>query len=294
VGVNGLSLTRAVLAAGMILALAIPASAVTLYSVRPKDTLARIATRHGVSTDRILKANKELSKKASLKVGQIIIIPDRDEIVVREDDETAPPVARATAAPKLPIAVTPLKPASDTLLMSSSRPLPAPTPLAAEDDPDALGDESRYENIAVVNQQIIHTPAERPQVAPRPQLASRRGRLLTQITTMARRFIGVPYVWGGTTANGYDCSGFTMRMYKLAGIPIRRLADEQYYQGKPTSAPVPGDLVFFTTYLPGPSHCGIYLGDNLFIHASSRKGITIDSLNTAYYKKRYLGARRYF
>lgn len=128
----------------------------------------------------------------------------------------------------------------------------------------------------------------------RLSLASRRGRLLRRITAMAHQMEGVPYVFGGTSAYGVDCSGFTQRIFSLAGIKLRRMADEQYAQGRPVDPPQPGDLVFFSTYLPGPSHVGIYLGNRFFIHASSSRGVTVSSLLEDYYRPRYIGARRFF
>lgn len=268
---------------------------VTLYSVRPKDTIAKIARRQGVSVERILRANPELGHRMTLKIGQIIVVPDREEIVTREDDDETP------ARPTAPLAVSPIPvrtvaetkidpvPPPPAVVM---RPMPVPTPVAQNDDVPVAT--PGYENLAVVNAQDIRVIAGGEAARHRPLLASRRGRLMTRITEMARHFIGVPYVWGGTSPHGLDCSGFTMRVYKMAGITIRRLADEQYYQGKPTSSPLPGDLVFFHTYLPGPSHVGIYLGSNTFIHASSRRGVTISSLGDPYYRSRYLGARRFF
>ncbi len=130
----------------------------------------------------------------------------------------------------------------------------------------------------------------------RREMSSRRGRLLRGVTSTAKRFIGVPYRMGGTTSRAFDCSGFTQAVYRMNGIKLPRTADVQYLEGKkvPKGKEAPGDLVFFETYLPGASHCGIYLGNRSFIHASSSRGVTIDSLDTAYYKARYLGAKRVF
>lgn len=111
----------------------------------------------------------------------------------------------------------------------------------------------------------------------------------------AEAYIGVPYKWGGTTPSGFDCSGFMTYVFKEFGVQLPRTSADQYYQGEKIdrSQLVPGDLVFFTTYKAGPSHAGIYVGDNNFIHASSSKGVIISSLDSTYYKSRYLGARRY-
>ena len=109
----------------------------------------------------------------------------------------------------------------------------------------------------------------------------------------ANQFIGVPYVFGGSTPAGFDCSGFTRYVYSAAGIDLPRSADEQYLVGRfvDYSDLQPGDLVFFTTYTSGVSHAGIYLGDNKFISATN-SGISIDNMRSGYWSARYVGARR--
>jgi cell wall-associated NlpC family hydrolase len=111
----------------------------------------------------------------------------------------------------------------------------------------------------------------------------------------AKQYQGVPYVWGGTSPSGFDCSGFTHYVFLKNGIVIPRVAKDQYKNGTWVSKSQlkPGDLVFFSTYTPGASHVGIYLGSNKFIHASSGAGkITISDLSNSYYVKHYLGAKR--
>ena len=115
-----------------------------------------------------------------------------------------------------------------------------------------------------------------------------------QIVSTAQNFMGVPYVFGGTTPSGFDCSGLLQYVFKMHGLTIPRLADEQYNLGKSAkiSQLVAGDLVFFTTYTAGVSHCGIYVGGGNFLHASSSKGVRIDSLDNEYWKTRFVGARK--
>ena len=117
---------------------------------------------------------------------------------------------------------------------------------------------------------------------------------IKQIIQIAYSYMGVPYVWGGTTPSGFDCSGFTQHVFKKAGVFIPRLADAQCYYGKPVSAKdlQVGDLVFFETYTAGPSHCGIYVGNGKFIEASSSRGITVDKVFGPYWGSRYVGACR--
>lgn len=115
-----------------------------------------------------------------------------------------------------------------------------------------------------------------------------------EIVELAKTFMGVPYVFGGTTPSGFDCSGFLQYVFKMYGINIPRLADEQYLLGEPakTSQLSVGDLVFFSTYLEGASHCGFYIGDEKFLHTSSSRGVRIDSLNDSYWKPKFLGGKK--
>lgn len=116
------------------------------------------------------------------------------------------------------------------------------------------------------------------------------------IISTAKKYMGVPYVWGGTTTDGFDCSGFTQYVMQQNGITIPRTAAEQFAIGTSIDKAnlQTGDLVFFTTYKPGASHVGIYMGDGNFINASSSaKEVTITALNKDYYVQHYIGARRY-
>ncbi|MEH7275345.1 C40 family peptidase [Neobacillus vireti] len=110
----------------------------------------------------------------------------------------------------------------------------------------------------------------------------------------AKKYIGTPYLWGGNTPAGFDCSGFSKYVFEKAGISLPRTAATQWSGLKAVSTPNPGDLVFFETYAPGPTHLGIYIGDNKFIHAGTSTGVTITDMNNPYWKPRYLGARTAF
>ena len=115
------------------------------------------------------------------------------------------------------------------------------------------------------------------------------------IISTAKSFLGVPYVWGGQSPSGFDCSGYINYVFGKHGITLPRTAAEQFNVGTSVSKSnlIPGDLVYFTTYKEGPSHVGIYLGNGEFIHASSGKEeVTISNLSSNYYTSRYIGAKR--
>lgn len=116
-----------------------------------------------------------------------------------------------------------------------------------------------------------------------------------KIILLAKKFLDTPYIFGGTGSLGLDCSAFVQKVYEFVGIELPRSAREQFSLGYPIEKDhlSIGDLVFFRTYASFPSHVGIYLGNNEFIHTSSKlKKVTIDSLEAPYYLKRYIGAKR--
>ena len=114
----------------------------------------------------------------------------------------------------------------------------------------------------------------------------------------AKYFKGGSYKWGGTTPEGFDCSGYVQYLYKKHGINLPRTALSQSKTGTPVQPDnlQKGDLVFFLTDkkrgIP-VTHVGIYLGNGEFIHAASRKkGIIISPLDHGHYQQCYVGARR--
>ena len=114
----------------------------------------------------------------------------------------------------------------------------------------------------------------------------------------AKRYIGVPYKWGGESAvTGFDCSGYTMVIYQQNGLNLPRSSRQQWKAGKPIALRqlLKGDLVFFATSGgKRVSHVGIYLGGDKFLHAPGRgQKIKTASLADGYFKSRYLGARTY-
>lgn len=114
----------------------------------------------------------------------------------------------------------------------------------------------------------------------------------------AERFLGTPYVYGGSTPNGFDCSGYTQYVFRQMGYELNRTAASQATQGTPVAYGEwqPGDLLFFRYYGgAGINHVGIYIGNGVFIHSSSSSGVRYNNvLSDSYYISNYVTARRYF
>lgn len=115
----------------------------------------------------------------------------------------------------------------------------------------------------------------------------------SKAVSVALSLKGTPYVFGGTTTRGFDCSGFTQYAFKQAGKNISRTTLTQYAETKAVSNPQPGDLVFFAnTYRSGISHVGIYIGNNQFVHAGGSKAAVV-SLNDSYWGSKFHSFRSF-
>jgi cell wall-associated NlpC family hydrolase len=115
-----------------------------------------------------------------------------------------------------------------------------------------------------------------------------------RIIELARGWLGVPYLFGGCTATGVDCSCLVQNVYAAVGIHLPRVAVDQFNATVPVGDPQPGDLVFFAnTYEPGISHVGIYIGDGLQINApTTGQLVSVAPVFTGYWGSHYAGARR--
>jgi len=138
--------------------------------------------------------------------------------------------------------------------------------------------------------QLITTPA----MTQANNLSAKGQAMYPLIVDFAKRLEGIPYVYGGYTMSGFDCSGFIYFLHTQAGLDITRQSSESYFtQTSVVSIPVVGDLIFFqNTYKQGISHMGIYIGDNKFIHAGS-KGVEVTSLDSSYWKEHFVSFNRF-
>ncbi len=246
-------------------ALTSAASAQTrVHTVASGETLAEIAAREHVSLDELTRIN-QIAGTATVEPGSVLALDDSSA------DTPAQPyaIAPATRAALRKAEVASMMPQDGDLAMWNQAPRPAHRTNAGVA-------EKKVEQLRRFASGII----------------SRTSSIAMSLTRSAMRFIGTPYVFGGTSAMGFDCSGYTQHVFAMLGISLPRTADAQFYAGRPTVGGLAmGDLVFFQTYEPGPSHVGIYIGSGRFIHSSSH-GVMISALSQRYWASRYLGAKR--
>lgn len=153
-----------------------------------------------------------------------------------------------------------------------------------------------YRDLAAKQQQLEYTTGEPVITRQKLRTTEYSSDIGEAIVAEAEKYLGVDYVWGGTTPAGFDCSGLVQYCLNTLGISIDRVAEDQYEAGTPVNRDElqPGDLVFFEQngYI---HHVGIYAGNNMMIHAP-RTGdvVKYQSLDTDYYRREYAGARRVY
>ena len=137
------------------------------------------------------------------------------------------------------------------------------------------------------------TGGDRPASTP---LEGEGGDISTRVVEAAFDAIGSPYRWGGTSANGFDCSGLIQYAYGQYGIRLPRVSRDQLRRGSPVELSVetlqPGDVLGFSAVVGGEAtHVGLYVGDGRFIHSSS-SGVRVSDLRTPYWQQHLIAARR--
>ena len=133
-------------------------------------------------------------------------------------------------------------------------------------------------------------------LAPTAQATSSFSIFGKEVVHSARQHLGLPYVWGGEDPNrGFDCSGLIKFTFQEFDVNLPHRADLQFKYGEQVSRDnlAPGDVVFFATGGYPIGHVGIYVGEGQFIHAPRRgKPVQVDSIDSGYYQRRFVGARR--
>lgn len=224
------------------------------YDVQAGDTLWKIATTNGITVSQLIEWNS--LSNSTIYVGQ--------KLIVGEDTTTVTPSSTYTVK------------SGDTLWSIATRYNLTVTQLKTMN--------SLTSDMIYVGQVLkVSTSGTQTQVSK-----------VDSLITEAKKYIGTPYVYGGTTPAGFDCSGYLGYVFNKVGVSLPRTVALIWSGTKTVSTPNVGDLVFFNTSGTGPSHAGIYLGDNKFIHSGSSTGVTISDMNNSYWKPRYLGAKTAF
>jgi peptidoglycan DL-endopeptidase LytF len=226
------------------------------HVVSAGETLRDIAVQEKVDLGSLIDFN-QLDDPELIHVGQVVLVPV---------PANQPPAA--TIAPTLVPTAAPLVTAPTDA--NPTRP-PAPTPTASQS--------------AAAKASAALAVVAPPKPAPSDGLVG-----------AALKLLGSPYVWGGSSPSGFDCSGFVWYVSRQVGKPLSRGMLGEYNSGAHPARDElkPGDLVFFqNTYSPGLSHNGIFIGNGQFIHAADEAaGVTISSLATAYWSSHWFGATR--
>lgn len=153
------------------------------------------------------------------------------------------------------------------------------------------------DTIYVGQQLTINLPDENKEQTAKTQATSNleeAGYDIDKLIETVNDLVGTPYKWGGTNPDGFDCSGFIYYVYNQAGLKINRQPADGYFDNASyVKAPQLGDLVFFKdTYKSGVSHVGVYIGNNEFIHADSKK-VMVSSLTEKYWKNHFHSYKRF-
>ena len=293
-----------------------PAPQQSSYTVQEGDSVSSIASSYGVDQRAIIDANG-LTEPYLLQPGQQITIPGASQPAPAAAPAPAPPqqhktyivqagdtlsniaqafgvdLSRVVGANSISDPST-LQPGqhivipgvnASTTAKVQSAPAPAPAVVQA-----AAVSHAAVARVAAVAKPA---PAPAPKPAAKPATSGGSG---WGIVANASKYLGVPYVWGGVSPSGFDCSGFVWYVYQRAGVQIPRDMWGQLQSGTRVSRSniQPGDIVFFAnTYEAGLSHDGIYIGGGRFINAVDYGiGVAVSSMNDSYWSSRYAGATR--
>jgi len=284
-----------------------------LHLVSAGDTLEAVAQVYSAKPDEIAKANG-LSDPFVLQVGQILIVPNGQAPALSaptpapqpattytvQDGDSVSSIADAFGVD--PQTVIDANSLSDPYLLQPGQKVVIPGASAAHTTSAAAASPAPAAQPAVV------APAPTPRPAPRPVIVARPAPVVHaaapaprtssgwSIVAIASRYLGIPYVWGGTSPGGFDCSGLVWYVYQRAGMGVPRDLYGQLQSGTRVARSnlLPGDIVFFSnTYEAGLSHDGIYIGGGRFINAVDYGiGVAVSSLNDSYWSAHYYGASR--
>jgi len=274
-------------------------SANVTYKVKSGDNLKKIAKKYHVSVDKLKSLNNLSSTK--LKSGQILVI--KNEVSAKKEKEAVsePSVSRDQSVVLTAvendgefIEYRPKK--GDTLAKIASK--------FNLDKEEILESNNitgkKLPNVILIPKIIeVDDSEELIELSNKPLKPWRNNDERYMLVKVAKGFMGAPYKYGGESVRGLDCSAFVKKIYDIFDVQLPRSAREQFKVGyKITKDQLAvGDLVFFKTkrYVKYPTHVGIYIGDDNFIHSSSNRnklGVKVDALSSDFYSKTFIGATR--
>ncbi len=287
------------------------ANANTSHTVKKGDTLYNISKKFNVTESEIKKANSLKSNK--LHIGMKLTIPEKNSLKANKNHSNEKSQTNTTEAKtyivkkgdniwrlakKFNISAEELKDINE--LEGNSLKIGQKLYISKQADTSSTEDiiKAIQVNYERKTTPIITTSGrleEMKEMYNSEDLSTMS--IKERLILFAKKLLDIPYKFGGSNLLGLDCSAYVQKVYGIAGINLPRSAREQFNIGEPVHKDdlSIGDLVFFRTYAPFPSHVGIYLGNNLFIHASTQsKKVVIDSLESPYFTKRFIGAKRLF
>jgi len=277
------------------------------HRVKKNETLYSLAKKYHVSVDNLKSANNLVSNQ--VKGGTVLVIPPRAAVTGSKERATDATykVRRGDTlkkiAKKTGVTVAELK----RLNSLGKGKVKAGQVLALRDsDATDVAEAKATKRLLLRNSELFNEKdyeqslAELTEMSPdKPVDLSKSVELkvdnVGQLKKTAYGFLGIRYRFGGSSSRGIDCSSFVQQVFRQLDVSLPRTAREQFEIGADVAPGdlQKGDLVFFRTYAPYASHVGIYLGERKMIHASSRdRRVVISTMNTPYYRSRFLGAKR--
>lgn len=293
-----------------------PDAQASTYTVKHGDTLTKIAKAHNTTINQLRQWNK-LSQDRIFIAQKLVVAPAKSAVsktaakttavsVVEEKVETLQNAVSHTVikgenltkiAKKYSISVASIKQQNnlktDAIKVGQKLTIsPQSTKDLAVEAPSAKTVEAEI-NFNQTADDAIEKQLKK-EVAMPGKVSQQTESLYAQAIETASAVLGTPYKYGGTTTDGFDCSGFVNYIFNSVGIQMDRKSSLMYFEQDTTKVtqPVPGDLVFFkNTFIPNVSHMGIYIGNDEFIHAGS-KGITVSNVKEKYWDERFVAYKR--
>ncbi len=287
------------------------ALAAKTHRVKKSETLYSLAKKYHVSVEDLKSANNLVS--SHIKGGTLLVIPPRSaaagpEEQGQKDRRTASYKVRkgdtlTKVAKKTGVSISELKRLNS---LGKARLKPGQILALRENAPASTASPKVAKKLLLRNSDLFNEKdyeqslAELAETNPeKPVDLTKNVELnvdnIRQLKKTAFGFLGIRYRFGGSSSKGIDCSSFVQQVFRQLDVSLPRTAREQFETGADVAPGdlQKGDLVFFRTYAPFASHVGIYLGDKKMIHASSRdRRVVISTMNTPYYRSRFLGAKR--